>query len=148
MNKEMSREIDRVRKRGKVSKVDKREQVDNMSPGLPVTTNARNGSAVAEVIESRDLAAPPMEFFSLGGLFTIRYSSTEIFSEGGDLHVKMKETRYRDGRITSEECEGTVDRQAVDRMTDQLQGYFMDQATGFMRMLCAPFFGGDRRDKD
>ncbi|MGH8809236.1 MAG: hypothetical protein ACREX0_15290 [Noviherbaspirillum sp.] len=80
-----------------------------------------------------------------GGFLTFRYSSTEIFSQGGNLHVKMKETRYQDGRLKSEECEGTLDRQVYDRMVSDAQRYFLNQMTGFLRLLYAPFAARGRR---
>jgi hypothetical protein len=73
------------------------------------------------------------------GFFTFRYSSTEIFSQGGQLHVKLKETRYQDGRLKSEECEGTLDHQAYERIVSDAQNYFLNQMTGFMRLMFAPF---------
>lgn len=72
------------------------------------------------------------------GFFTFRYSSTEIFSEGGNLHVKMRETRYEDGHLKSEECEGTLDRQAYQQMVNEAQGYFLNQVANFTRLLLAP----------
>ena len=86
-----------------------------------------------------------------GGLFTFRYSSTEMFARDGNLHVKMKETRYQNGRLSSEECEGTLDSQAYDRLVSDAQAYFLNQSAGFMRMLLAPlavFSGRTRRDDD
>ncbi|OWW18778.1 hypothetical protein [Noviherbaspirillum denitrificans] len=83
------------------------------------------------------------------GFFTFRYSSTEIFSEGGNLHVRMRETRYEDGRLKSEECEGTVDRQAYNRMMGEAQAYFLGQLAGFTRMLFAPLLSSSRdRQRD
>jgi hypothetical protein len=81
------------------------------------------------------------------GFFTFRYSSTEIYSEGGNLHVKLREARYEDGRLKSEECEGTIDRQAYSQMMTQAQGYFLNQVLNFTRLLFAPFSGGRRHDE-
>lgn len=83
------------------------------------------------------------------GFFTFRYSSTEIFSEGGNLHVKMRETRYEDGRLKSEECEGTVDRQAYNQMVSEAQGYFLNQVANLTRLLFAPLLSlSSRRRQD
>lgn len=75
------------------------------------------------------------------GFFTFRYSSTEVWTQGGDLHVKMKETRFQDGKLTSEECEGTVDRDVYDRMVSEAQGYFLNQMAGLVKLFFAPFSG-------
>jgi hypothetical protein len=98
-------------------------------------------------LESIDTAAKqaPTVMPRPSGLFTFRYSSTEIYSEGGNLHVKMKETRYQDGRLKSEECEGTLDRQAYDRVVSDAQGYFLNQMSNFVRLLYLPFSGRGRR---
>lgn len=85
------------------------------------------------------------------GLFTFRYASTEMFTQDGNLHVKMKETRYQDGRLSSKECEGTLNTEAYDRLVSDAHAYFLNQSAGFMRMLFAPlaaFSGKALRDDD
>ncbi len=82
-----------------------------------------------------------------GGFFTFRYSSTEIHAEGGNLHVKMKETRYQDGHLKSEECESMLDRQAYQRMVTEAQGYFLNQMTSLARLFYLPFSRGRRHDE-
>jgi len=94
--------------------------------------------------DSRKLVSP---WSPPAGFFTFRYSSTEIFSEGGNLHVKMRETRYENGRLKSEECEGTVDRQAYNQMMGEAQAYFLNQVANFTRLLFAPFARGRRHDE-
>lgn len=85
------------------------------------------------------LAAPFSPFGHMNGFFSFRYSSTEIYSQGQNLHVKMSTTRFQDGRLTSEECEGTLDRQAYDRMVDEAQRQLLNQMAGFARLLFSPF---------
>lgn len=97
-------------------------------------------SAIVPAAE-QDREQLPAPFSNPGSFFTFRYSSTEIFTQNGDLHVKMKETRYQDGRITSEECEGTLDRQAYNQMVSEAQGYFLNQMAGFVKLFFAPFSG-------
>jgi hypothetical protein len=80
-----------------------------------------------------------------GGFFSFRYSSTEISTQGGNIHVTMKETRYQDGRLLSEECEGTLDRHAYERMVSEAQGYFLGQMVNFVRLLYSPFSSRGRR---
>lgn len=78
------------------------------------------------------------------GFFTFRYSSTEIFSDGGNLHVRLRETRYEDGRLKSEECEGTLDRQAYNQVMNEAQGFFLNQVANFTRLLFAPLLSASR----
>lgn len=94
-------------------------------------------------VEEDDRKQLPAPFGSTipSGFFAFRYSSTEVWSQGGNLHVKMKETRYQNGRLTSEECEGMVDRQVYDRMISEAQGYFLNQMAGFVKLFFAPFSG-------
>lgn len=108
-----------------------------------------NLPVVAEKSEVTTAAPTPSPW--AGGLFTFRYSSTEMFTRDGNLHVKMKETRYQDGRLSSEECEGTLNTDAYDRLVSDAHTYFLNQSAGFMRMLLAPFaaFSGKTlRDDD
>jgi len=96
-----------------------------------------------ELAERRDTVSP---WPSPSGFFTFRYSSTEIYSEGGNLHVKLRETRFQDGRLKSEECEGTIDRQAYNQMMSEAQGFFLNQVANFTRLLFAPLLSSrDRR---
>lgn len=109
-----------------------------------VRQSANNALAPKEdssLVEPRGIASP---WSPPRGFFTFRYSSTEIFSEGGNLHVKLRETRYEDGRLKSEECEGTLDRQAYNQMVSEAQGYFLNQVANFTRLLLAPLLPSSR----
>ncbi len=108
----------------------------------------RKGDAIAAIEETgkRDLTTTT-PFANASGFFSFRYSSTEIFSQGGDLHVKMRETRLQGGRFLSEECEGTLDRQACERIANEAHGYVLNQVANFARLLYAPFGWGGRRDE-
>ena len=101
----------------------------------------RENTPVADVRDAAASWSPPR------GFFTFRYSSTEIFSEGGNLHVKLRETRYEDGRLKSEECEGTIDRQAYNQMMSEAQGYFLNQVANFTRLLFAPLLSSSSRGR-
>jgi hypothetical protein len=80
-------------------------------------------------------------------MFSFHYSCTEVFSQDGNMHVRMKQTHYQDGRLRSEECEGRLDSQAAERMIAQAQEQFLAQAFGVARLLLAPFLSRPgRRD--
>lgn len=85
------------------------------------------------------------EQLPLRQMVSFRYASTEVFAEGGQMHVHMKQTHYQDGRLHSEECEGTVDRAAAERMVAQAQQQFISQAFGVVRLMLAPFLGWPRK---
>jgi hypothetical protein len=103
-------------------------------------------------IERRQDALTPQQQYPLeqlpaqppAGFFTFRYTSTELFSQDGNLHMKRRETRYQDGRLTSEQCEGTLERQAYERMVNQAQAHFMQQLDGWLRLLYSPWSGRGR----
>lgn len=93
---------------------------------------------------------PPAPFSPPGpwnAMFTFRYSCTEISAQGGEAHVKRRETRFEEGRFVTEECEGTVHRDAYDRMVDQAQQVFIEQMNQAMRMFYLPFAPRGRHDE-
>ena len=106
-------------------------ELDRVRKSVNDALKTREGGELADPRTIVSPWSPPK------GFFTFRYSSTEIFSEGGNLHVKMRETRYEDGRLKSEECEGTLDRQA----------YNLNQVANFTRLLFLPFARGRRHDE-
>lgn len=95
-----------------------------------------------------DLPAPWAQAGGWDSFITVRYSSTEIYSENGNIHVKMRETRFQDGRLTSEECDGTLDRRAYERVVQDAHGFFLNQVGNFLKLLYAPFSLPPRRRHD
>lgn len=79
--------------------------------------------------------------------FSFRYARTEISAHGSEAHVKRKETRIENGRLVTEEAEGTVDIAAYDRMIDETQRYYAEQMTQAMKLFFLPFSAW-RRDRD
>lgn len=116
-------------------------ELDKVRQSVDHALARREGGELSDPRSAVTPWAPPQGFFSF------RYSSTEIFSDGGNLHVRMRETRYEDGCLKSEECEGTVDREAYNRMMGEAQAYFLNQAANFTRLLFAPFLRGRRHDE-
>ncbi|GAB3545324.1 hypothetical protein GCM10027343_21580 [Noviherbaspirillum agri] len=111
-------------------------QREGREPGTLVSENRMN-------IVDQPLSWPRAG--GLSGMFTFRYSCTEIYSQDGNIHVRSKQTRYQDGRLTSEECEGTLDGRAYERMVSEAQGLFLNQIGSFMKLLYAPFAARSRR---
>lgn len=83
--------------------------------------------------------SPPAE-----SMFSFRYTYTEISTRGGQAHVRRSETRFEDGKLISEECEGRLDGDAYQRMVDQSQRYFRDQMVQAMRLFFLPFTSSGR----
>lgn len=87
----------------------------------------------------------PVPLGKTNSFFSFRYSRTEISSHGGNFNVKMKETRYQNGKLVSEECEGTLDPNAYDAMIRETQSQFLNQIGDLVRLFYLPFTGRDRR---
>lgn len=94
-----------------------------------------------------DAGRYPAPSFPANSFFSFRYSYTEISARGGDAHVKKKETRFENGRLVTEECEGTIDVAAYEQMVDETQRYFTEQMAQTMKLFFLPFSAW-RRDRD
>lgn len=78
---------------------------------------------------------PPFHSPHPQGMFTSRYSRTEITSQADGIHLKRQETHYANGRLVSEECEGMMDRAAYDDMVRQTQADFLRRVAGFLKLF-------------
>lgn len=94
---------------------------------------------------AEDATHSPVPFTRRNSFFSFRYSCTEVSSQGGNLNVKMQETRFQDGKLTSEECEGTLDRGAYEAVVREAQNQFLNQIGNFMKLFYLPFASRDRR---
>lgn len=117
-------------------------ELDKLRQGTKDALAPRDSGSLTDPLHIASPWSPPRSFF------TFRYSSTEIFSEGDNLHVRLRETRYEDGRLKSEECEGTLDRQAYNQVMSEAQGFFLNQVANFTRLLLAPLLPPSRRRHD
>lgn len=97
------------------------------------------------VTAAEDAAHSPVPIARPNSFFSFRYSYTEVSSQGGNLNVKMRETRFQDGKLVSEECEGMLDRNAYDAVIREAQQQFLNQIGNFFKLFYLPFSGRDRR---
>ena len=81
---------------------------------------------------------------------SFRYSYTEISALGGKAHVKSKQVRLEDGRLTAEAFEGDLDRSAYQQMVSQAQQYVLGQTGLLLKSLAwlLPFSQKQRPDRD
>lgn len=56
--------------------------------------------------------------------FSFRYSSTEVSLVDGKTHVKSRQARFEDGKLTSEAFEGELHRSAYDQIVAQAERSF------------------------
>ncbi len=82
------------------------------------------------MIEYREPAVVDYPFFNF------RYAYVEVTSHGGKTCVKARETRLENGKLISEECEGSLDHNAAHRMMIDAHNQFINQMTALMK----PFF--------
>ena len=81
---------------------------------------------------------------------SFRYSYTETSVLGGKTHVKSRNARFEDGKLTSETFEGEVDRTAYDRAVSEAQRQIGDQMAQFFKALTLflPFSRTHRSGRD
>lgn len=79
---------------------------------------------------------------------SFRYSYREITSVNGRTQIRAKKKRFADGKLESEEFEGTLGGHVYDRMVSDMQRHFLEQVEAFMRpfSLFLPFAPRDRKD--
>ena len=84
----------------------------------------------------------PTSLSPMDSMFTFRYTRTQ----GGQAQVRHRETRFENGQVVTEQCEGSIDRAAYDRMVEQNRQMFaaqMEQMEQMMRWWL-PFWGRDK----
>jgi hypothetical protein len=75
----------------------------------------------------------PMSFYS--PFLSFRYSCRSIYSDGVNTHVKEKERRFENGRIESEDFEGSMDQSVYHQVAKEMHRYLEMQ----MDFLLRPF---------
>jgi|SRR3974390_465386 len=85
-----------------------------------------------------------------GPWFQFRHSYTEVSAIGGSTRVRRRETRFENGRLTSESFEGTLGQGAYDHLAAEAQKLFVSQTAFLLKQLALflPFPGGPSRRKD
>jgi len=69
------------------------------------------------------------------GFFSFSYSITEVSAQGGRTRVKSRQTRFEDGKLTSEAFEGELDRGVYEGMAQQAQQVVADQTALLLKSL-------------
>ena len=64
--------------------------------------------------------------------FSFRYSSTEVSLVDGKTRVRSRSARFEDGKLSSETCEGELDRGAYERMVGEAQRYLWKSLSLFV----------------
>jgi len=73
----------------------------------------------------------------------------QILAVGGKAHVKSRQARLEDGKLTTATFEGDVDRTAYDRAVGDAQRHFLAQTALFLKSFwLLPFSRNPRSDRD
>ena len=93
-----------------------------------------------EVLEPAQKMSPFISF---------HYSYREISSINGRTHIRSKEKRFANGKLESEEFEGTLGGHVYDRMVSDLQRQFLNQMELLLKpfSMFLPFASRDRKDE-
>jgi len=73
----------------------------------------------------------PMSFYS--PFLSFRYSYRSIYSDGVNTHVKSKERRFENGKIESEDFEGTMEQSIYHQAAREMRRYLAMQVDFFLR---------------
>ena len=115
----------------------------------PVKLAERNRARPVRKIESDavDVLAPTTRS---SPFLSFRYSYTEMSVLGGKAHVKSRNARFEDGKLTSETFEGELERSAYDKAVSDAQRQIDAQAAQILKSLSLflPFFRTHRPDRD
>jgi hypothetical protein len=101
------------------------------------------------VTSSTSLPANPFlsNPFLRGGFFSFRYSYREMSSLNGKTHVRGHQYRYENGKLSSEEFEGTADGAVYDQAVKNMQNLAADSMNLFFRSF-ASLLPTSSRNKD
>jgi len=79
---------------------------------------------------------------------SFHYSYREIASVNGRTRIRSKEKRFADGRLESEEFEGTLGGHVYDNVVTGMQRQLLRQMEAFLKpfSMLLPFGPRDRKD--
>jgi hypothetical protein len=99
----------------------------------------KSGKGEMEVLEPMRNRSPFIRF---------HYSYKEISSVNGQTRIRSTEKRFADGKLESEEFEGTLGGQVYVRMVSDMQRHFFSQMEALLKpfSMFLPFAPGNRKD--
>ncbi|MRR14389.1 hypothetical protein EG833_02970 [archaeon] len=80
---------------------------------------------------------------------SFHYSYKEISSINGHTHIRSKEKRFVNGKLESEEFEGTLGGHVYEKMVSDMQRHFFNQMEALLKpfSMFLPFGSRDRKDE-
>lgn len=73
--------------------------------------------------------------FLKGSFIRFNYSYREISSSAGKTHIHHREHRFEDGKLSSEEFEGTLDGQVYEEAVRNAQNRVMDSVKANLKLF-------------
>ena len=112
---------------------------DNTKKGISKDIEKADRDKI-EVLEPAQKMSPFISF---------HYSYREISSMNGRTHIRSKEKRFANGKLESEEFEGTLGGHVYDRMVSDMQRHFLNQMELLLKpfSMFLPFASRDRKDE-
>ena len=77
---------------------------------------------------------------------SFRYSYRSVTADEERAHVVAREARFEDGRLETEELEGTLDRRAAAEILGAMQRLLHERASALLRPLSSLLLPRRRRD--
>ena len=79
--------------------------------------------------------------------FSFHYSYKEISSVNGQTRIRSKKKQFMNGKLESEEFEGTLEGHVYDHMVSDMQKYFLHQIDAFLKPLSILLSFGPKNSK-
>ena len=79
--------------------------------------------------------------------FSFHYSYKEISSVNGQTRIRSKKKQFMNGKLESEEFEGTLGGHVYDHMVSDMQKYFLNSLDTFLKPFSALLSFGSKNSK-
>lgn len=100
---------------------------------------------------SRTLPTNPLLFnpFLNSGFFSFTYTYRELSNSDGKTQMRGQQVRYENGKLSSEEFEGTGDARVYDQAVESMQNLVVDSMNIFLSTFSAMLpMNSRKRDQD
>ncbi len=93
--------------------------------------------STTELEEAKESAVTAVREAEENGFFSFRYSYKEVSLAGGKTHIRSKEHRFEDGKLSSEEFEGTMDGDVYEDAAKQTRNFVAGQIGSVLGLFSA-----------
>ena len=93
--------------------------------------------STTELEDAKESAVTAVRAAEGHSFFSFRYSYKEVSLADGKTRIRAKEHRFQDGKLTSEEFEGTMDGAVYEDAVKQTQDFVVGQISSVLRLFSA-----------